>query len=529
MRRSWLRPAAVHLGVLVLGLAGHVPAHSQSEAQGADTRSTDGLEEIQVTAERVSASLQDVPVSVTAFSAADLAGKQIINTLDLVRQVPNLSGSNNVGLGTATSFFLRGVGQDESISTSDPAVGTYIDGVYIARQIANNTLLYDVDRIEVLRGPQGTLYGRNTSGGAVKIITKKPTADFGGHVDAGYEFKYNRYQIDASLNLPFTDTLFGQLSAVSMKQQDGFITNVATGQDAWKPETKGARAQLRWVPTADADITASFEYMKDQGEEVIGSDPTDRAANGGDLFKVSSGLAGQFAEAKNKAFTLNGQFNLDGVKLESITGVRDLDQRFYTDVSDKAPTPFYTIPHVSNHKQYSQEFTLSGKAGSVDWLGGIFYMNEKNHSFIGDELFLFGGLVAGNFMRDLRNDTDSYAAFTQVSWHATDELSLTVGGRYTREKKTAEVREFAVLPFDIPGVTIPDYAPGDYPGAHGSLFPVYDTAAVAALGTDMHPTYKQFTPKFGVDYKITPDMLAFVSWTKGFQEWWLEFAGDSGG
>src|SRR6185295_4234835 len=141
------------------------------------------LEEILVTAERVSESLQTVPVSVTAFSSSELAGKQIVNTLDLVRQVPNLSGSNNVGLGTATSFFLRGVGQDESISTSDPAVGTYIDGVYIARQIANNTLLYDVDRIEVLRGPQGTLYGRNTSGGAVKIITKKPGADFGGHVN----------------------------------------------------------------------------------------------------------------------------------------------------------------------------------------------------------------------------------------------------------------------------------------------------------------------------------------------------------
>ena len=273
--------------------------------------------------------------------------------------------------------------------------------MYIARQIANNTLLYDVDRIEVLRGPQGTLYGRNTSGGAVKIITKRPGADFGGHVNAGYEWEYNRYQFDASLNVPFTDTLFGQLSAVTMKQEDGFIKNVATGQDAWKPETNGARAQLRWAPSDAADLTASFEYMKDQGEEVIGSDPSDRATNGGKLFVVNSGLSGQFAEATNKAFTLNGVFKFGGATPESITGVRDLDQAFFTDVSDKAPTPFYTIPHSSNHKQFSQEFTLSGTAGSIDWLGGIFYMNEENHSFIGDELFLFGGAVAGNFMRDL--------------------------------------------------------------------------------------------------------------------------------
>ena len=142
MRGLSIRRLSFTLGLLSALTA---PSHAQEGAT---------LEEITVTAERVSASLQSVPVSVTALTASDLESKQILNTLDLVRQVPNLSGSNNVGLGTATSFFLRGVGQDESIATSDPAVGTYIDGVYVARQIANNTLLYDVDRIEVLRGPQ---------------------------------------------------------------------------------------------------------------------------------------------------------------------------------------------------------------------------------------------------------------------------------------------------------------------------------------------------------------------------------------
>lgn len=502
--------SALALASLVTG------ARAQDATDSAQANDSNALEVITVTAERVSASLQDVPISVTALSASDLANKQVLNTLDLVRQVPNLSGSNNVGLGTATSFFLRGVGQTESIATSDPAVGTYVDGVYIARQIANNALLYDIDRIEVLRGPQGTLYGRNTSGGAVKIITKKPSPVAGGHVNARYEFNYNRYEVDATLNEPLTDTLYSQISAVSMKQSDGFIKNVATGQKIWAPETSGARAQLRWVPSADADITASVEWVKDQGEEVVGSDPNDRAALHQDLYTVSSGLANQFAKATSKAFTMNALFNFNDVKLESITGIRDLDQSFFVDDSDKAPIPFYSVPHASNHKQYSQEFTLSGKASAVDWLAGVFYMKEKNHSFIGDQLYLFGGAVAANFMRDLRNDADSYAGFTQLTWHATEALALTAGGRYSRDKKTVDVSQFLVLPSGAPGTT-PDYAPSAYPGARGPLLLVFNTATVVGLGTDVNPTYSQFTPKLGVDYKIAPDVLAFVSWTKGFK------------
>ena len=147
-------------------------AMSGSPALAQDDNDDGGLEEIIVTAERREASLQTVAVSVSAFTDAEIERRQIDTTLDVIRNVPNLVGSNNVGLSSATSLFMRGVGQDESLSTQDPAVGTYVDGVYIARQISNNSYLYDIERIEVLRGPQGTLYGRNTSGGAIKIITR---------------------------------------------------------------------------------------------------------------------------------------------------------------------------------------------------------------------------------------------------------------------------------------------------------------------------------------------------------------------
>ncbi len=142
------------------------------------------LEEIIVTAERREASLQDVPIAVSAYNEALMEKLQIQETLDLINVVPNLFGGNNTGLGSANMYYLRGQGNDESIATFDPPVGTYIDDVYVSRQNANNFAFFDVDRIEVLRGPQGTLFGRNTTGGAINVVMKKPSAEGGGFAES---------------------------------------------------------------------------------------------------------------------------------------------------------------------------------------------------------------------------------------------------------------------------------------------------------------------------------------------------------
>ena len=145
------------------------------------------LEEVVVTAERRQASVQDVPIAVSAYSAETVAKLQIDDTLDLINVVPNLFGGNNTGLGTANMYYLRAQGNDESIATFDPPVGTYVDDVYVTRQNANNFSMFDVERIEVLRGPQGTLFGRNTTGGAINIIMRKPSEIQGGYAEVGLE------------------------------------------------------------------------------------------------------------------------------------------------------------------------------------------------------------------------------------------------------------------------------------------------------------------------------------------------------
>mgnify|MGYP003328293987 CR=1 FL=1 len=141
------------------------------------------VEEIVVTAQKRSESLQEVPISIQVFSSDDIERLAVTNTIDLVRNVPGMVGVTNVGLPQAAAYFIRGIGQDESVSTLDPAVGTFVDGVFLSRQIANNSRLYDIESVEVLKGPQGTLYGRSTTGGAVRIITKKPTEETEGWFD----------------------------------------------------------------------------------------------------------------------------------------------------------------------------------------------------------------------------------------------------------------------------------------------------------------------------------------------------------
>ena len=205
------------------------------------------LEEIVVTAQKRSESLQEVPISIVAFSGEDIEKLNISNTIDLVKNIPGMTGVNNVGLPQAAAYFIRGIGQDESVSTMDPAVGTFVDGVFMSRQIANNSRLYDLESVEVLKGPQGTLYGRNTTGGAVRIITKKPTEETEGWVDIAYG-DYETIEASAKLNFPISDNLYAKLTAYTIDQGEGFLENVTLNRDQWKRDATGARAQFLFLP-----------------------------------------------------------------------------------------------------------------------------------------------------------------------------------------------------------------------------------------------------------------------------------------
>jgi iron complex outermembrane receptor protein len=202
-----------------------------------------GLEEVTVTAQRREEKLQEVPVAVSAFTAGELERRNVTQAIDLIQYVPNLNGNNNTGLGSANVYFLRGLGNTESIPTFDPPVGTYVDDVYIARQNSNNFGMFDVERVEVLRGPQGTLFGRNTTGGAINLLTRKPGDELRGFVEVGFG-SYAEKRARASVDLPVNDRLSTQLAAYYVKS-DGYIDNLTTGRDDNGKDEKGLRGAMR--------------------------------------------------------------------------------------------------------------------------------------------------------------------------------------------------------------------------------------------------------------------------------------------
>ena len=163
-----------------------MPALAQDAAE-----EESGIKDIVVTAQRRAESVQDVPIAISAFTSEQLSAQGVNNTLQLGQYIPNLVAINNTGLGSANGYYLRGLGNSETIATFDPPVGTYVDDIYLSRQNANNLSFLDVQRIEVLRGPQGTLFGRNTTGGAISIIMRDPGEEVGGYVEAGYG-RYDR-------------------------------------------------------------------------------------------------------------------------------------------------------------------------------------------------------------------------------------------------------------------------------------------------------------------------------------------------
>ena len=217
------------------------------------------LEEITVTAERREASIQEVPIAVSAFGEAQIEKLQIDETLDLVNVIPNLFGGNNTGLGTANMYYLRAQGNDESIATFDPPVGTYVDDVYITRQNANNFNFFDVERIEVLRGPQGTLFGRNTTGGAINIILKKPAEEAGGFVEAGFG-RFDEVLVRGTADLPVSERFLTKVSAF-WNQDDGWLDNTADNQTYNDRDNFGVRAAFRYLPTDDITWDLAVDFM----------------------------------------------------------------------------------------------------------------------------------------------------------------------------------------------------------------------------------------------------------------------------
>lgn len=403
------------------------------------------IEEVMVTAERREANLQDVPISVTSFSASDLDELQVRDLGDLQSLVPNLS--IHVGDANNAVVYIRGVGQIDSIAFFEPGVGIYLDDVYLGRAQGAFLDVLDVERIEVLRGPQGTLYGRNTVGGAVKYVSAAPTEEFSANVSATLG-NYSRADYKASISGPLVeDTLYGRLT-VAQLTRDGYSENLFDGHDDGDRDTFYTRGVLNFQASDNFSIQLAADYTdSDPDRSRTPAKVTPIAILTVDPFTFGLSFATFPADAD--PFVVNADFNTveqtetkgaslnlawdisTALTFKSISSYRKLEYGTELDL-DGTPVNAFGIFYFNNQEQWTQEFQLAYQGSRFSAVGGLYYFNEQGTTFDGG--------VFSNFLVALSGDstfeTDSYAAFGQLDYHFTDRLTGIFGVRYTDEEKS---------------------------------------------------------------------------------------------
>jgi iron complex outermembrane receptor protein len=457
--QSWQRKLLIGTATLIALAIAPAISFAQTGSTEKDPAYTDSLlEEVIVTAQRREQSIQEVPMSITAFTGAQLAELQADNLNSIQGAVPNLNLVKGRGSNSSVNIFIRGVGQPDALQTFDPAVGLYLDDVYMSRIQGGLFKLYDIERIEVLRGPQGTLYGKNTPGGAIRLITRTPGQEF--EAQAGLLFgNYDRIQAKAYMSGPLSDSFALGLS-VLYDQRDGYVTDPLDGREYNDEDTIVARLKGNWDVSDDVNVVFSADYTKEDVALTLGRaeaalvalnyNATFTAATpvvlqpaptGKWNFKTSTDM-GDFGGQKtdNYGGNVTVNWNIDErTSFRSITAYRKLKTASYIDI-DASVYQLGDVYVGLDQSQFSQEFQLLGDNGDdLHWVAGLFYLNEKVPSdqiaFADDYLQYVGFPIS--FKRTIADDlnTKSYAAFGQVDWQFADRWSLGVGLRYTYETK----------------------------------------------------------------------------------------------
>lgn len=479
------------------------------------------LESITVTAQRREQELQSVPLPVSTFTANDLVTKGITSTRALADFIPNMVGQNNTGLGTANVYFIRGLGNTESIATFDPPVGTYVNDVYVSRQNANNFGFFDLERIEVLRGPQGTLFGRNTTGGAINVILKKPGNKLAGYLEGGIG-SFSQVSSRGSVDVPMAENFKTKFSYFH-SEDNGYVNNVTTGEKLNAARSTGVRGAFLWNVSSNLSWDLSIDQIKDEGTNVYNS-----LVNGQRVTTTGyrTDFSGFFTAAgvprttgeKNSyglgnrttstSVTSNVGLTLGAVSIDFISGWRDLKQKFGIDfLQNPIATGGFVITNDARNKQFTQEVKLSGDAmgGKLSYVAGAFYMNEQNTTDFAD-LFLSTlanipgpgfPLVLGD--RTMQNDTKSTAVYVQGDYKLTDQLTATLGVRSTTDDKTihfTDNRSLAATP--NPALRLTD-------------------ANIAGAGNPLSQNTRYTTPRLALAYQADPNLMLFGSATRGYK------------
>ncbi len=434
------------------------------------------IEEVIVTAEKKEQSVLDVGMSVNAFAGEALTAAGVARPAELNGFVPSLNVKENIP-GVSPIFTIRGVGLNNFAANNNPTVGVYVDEVFLTSTAMMTFSLYDVARVEVLKGPQGTLYGRNTTAGAIGFFTKRPEQEFGADISTTYA-NYDRIEVEGALNVPLSDTTAMRFSGLVIEQGDGYWED-RQGRSLGDQSVKSGRLQFAFDGGGPVSANLKVEYTDVDSEagqfELFGTqslanplatcapvaaDRIDRSQcrdffgnqnNDGDPFKGDWDPDPYVMEQGNVTFAL--QADLGSVQLDSISSYQFMDRTLGTDVDGTLirQADFILDDDVD---QYSQELRLSGSRGdSMDWIFGLFYSRDDVDSVVdgnfSDLVAAFtGGAVTDERLVNLIDQrTTAWAAFAHTEWQLTDRVSLTLAARFTDEEKefTATATDLSLL------------------------------------------------------------------------------------
>lgn len=500
------------------------------------------LEEIIVTARRREETLMETPVSITAFSGETLASMNLVALDKVADQTPGLVFSNSAnisGSANAAAVFIRGIGQNDFTLAVEPGVGIYIDDVYLPHSIGNVASLLDVERVEVLRGPQGTLFGRNTIGGAVRMVTNKPNEEFGGEAELIIG-EYDRIDVKGTINIPVNDRFFLRFAAAS-ENRDGFVERPFLDGRSGDRDVATVVGKARWLAsdnftvdlmigheTDDTDGAAAVALLQDPTHPA-GAQPnnfrnfiapaldpnvlmgmlqgfTPQAINdpdGDHFISFSDTDIPQEYESWHATLTLDWSVN-ENFGVKSISSWRNVDARFGRDADNLPFNQQVELFMGNDYDAWSQEVQFSGTSFNqrLDWTVGAYYFYEDG---VEDDLIEFAtfDINSGGFF-----ETESIAAFGQATFWVTEKLSLTGGLRYTDEEKEARVdgvRHQALLTDIIgPNNPVPFNTPRAVP------------FALVGVGT-FSDSLTETTPYANISYQWNDDLMTYVSYSEGFK------------
>lgn len=503
---------ALNIGTAIAAIAIASPAFAQvSEEQQAaaaneasDTLTTAQDDEIVVTARRRAENLQDVPIAVTAYSGEALEAQGAIDITDISDTTPNVTLETSRGTNSTLTAFIRGVGQQDPVAGFESGVGLYLDDVYLNRPQAAALDIYDVERIEVLRGPQGTLYGRNTIGGAIKYVTRRLDDDPMLKV-RGALGTYNQADLVVTGSTPLGDYL-KMGASIARLSRGGFGDNLTTGRENYNKDIWAARGTIELDPTPALSIRISGDVTKDDSETRGGHRLIPGVVSGtpvlDDVYDSRGGLL--LPEQNIKAYGVAGHVDLelsDALTFRSITSFRK-DKSVTPIDFDALPAADVDVPAIYKNKQFSQELQLVYDQGPLAGLVGAYYL-KANANNIFDVILgttapaTLPGLTASTF-GDV--DTTTWAIFGDFTYDLTDQWSLSLGGRYTNDKREAVVIRKNLLFGASPAL-----------GGNG--------VQLGALTSNFagEKTFKEFTPRASITFEPDSNNTFYASYSKGFK------------